>query len=168
MLMYALITITCCAAIYYFWPEKKLPAGTVIDSLVVYKSERQLLAYSDGNLIKTYAISLGKNPIGHKVFEGDMKTPEGTYTINAKNANSGYHKNLGVSYPNDLDCAVAKRIGKSPGGDIKIHGIRNGRGYIGKFHRWTDWTHGCIAVTDEEIDELFDAVAIGTSIEIKP
>lgn len=153
---------------YYFWPEPKLPPGTKIDSLVVLKSERKLLTYANGKLMKTYTISLGKSPIGHKVFEGDMKTPEGLYTINAKNPNSGYHKNLGVSYPNNLDRAIAAGIGKSPGGDIKIHGIRNGRGYIGKFHRWTDWTHGCIAVTDEEIDELYGSVAIGATIEIRP
>ncbi|WP_245945945.1 L,D-transpeptidase family protein [Flavobacterium magnum] len=133
----------------------------------MYKSKRQLQAYSDGNLIKTYTIALGKNPVGHKVSEGDMKTPEGLYTINAKNPNSAYHKNLGISYPDDSDRAAAARLGKPPGGDIKIHGLRNGRGYIGRFHRWTDWTHGCIAVTDDEIDELYDAVAVGTPITIQ-
>lgn len=153
---------------YYFYPEDKLPADIEIDKLVVNKSDRQLLAYSNEKLIKTYKISLGDNPIGDKEFEGDKKTPEGHYTINDKNPNSGYHKNLGVSYPNKEDIENAKRLGKPVGGDIKIHGLRNRTGLIGKFHRWHDWTLGCIAVTDEEIDELYNAVKIGTPIEINP
>jgi murein L,D-transpeptidase YafK len=83
--------------IYYFYPEKKLPAEIQIDRLVVYKSKRQLLAYSNGQIVKTYKISLGRQPIGDKEFEGDKKTPEGIYFINDKNPNSGYHKNLGIS-----------------------------------------------------------------------
>jgi murein L,D-transpeptidase YafK len=154
--------------VYYFYPEDKLPADTQIDKLVVYKSKRQLLAYSSGQLIKTYKISLGRQPIGDKEFEGDKKTPEGLYFINDKNPNSGYHKNLGISYPDKDDIENAKRLGKPTGGDIKIHGLRNKTGFIGKFHRWFDWTLGCIAVTDNEIDELYNAVKIGTQIEIKP
>lgn len=155
-------------AIYYFYPEEKLPADTEIDRLVVYKSKRQLIAYSKGEIVKTYRISLGGQPIGHKQFEGDQKTPEGTYYINNKNPNSGYHKNLGVSYPNETDKEYAKQYDKPPGGDIKIHGLRNGTGFIDKFQRWKDWTLGCIAVTDSEIDELYQSVPIGTVIEIKP
>ncbi|MFN7044369.1 MAG: murein L,D-transpeptidase family protein [Flavobacterium sp.] len=154
--------------VYYFYPEDKLPADIQIDKLVVNKSERQMLAYSNGKLVKIYKISLGGNPIGDKEFEGDKKTPEGNYIINDKNPNSGYHKNLGVSYPNEEDIENAKRLGKPVGGDIKIHGLRNRTGIISKFHRWTDWTLGCIAVTDEEIDELYNAVKIGTPIEIHP
>ena len=155
-------------SVYYFYPEEKIPQNVDIDKLVVYKSKRQLLAYSNGTLIKTYKIALGGQPVGHKEFEGDKKTPEGFYTINDKNPHSGYHKNLGVSYPNQKDIANAKRHRKPAGGDIKIHGLRNKAGYIGKLHRWTDWTLGCIAVTDSEIDELYKAVKVGTSIEIKP
>lgn len=154
--------------VYYFYPEDKLPTDTQIDKLVVYKSKRQLLAYSNGQLVKTYKISLGRQPIGDKEFEGDKKTPEGLYFINNKNPNSGYHKNLGISYPNKDDIENAKRLGKPTGGDVKIHGLRNKTGFISKFHRWFDWTLGCIAVTDEEIDELYNAVKIGTEIEIKP
>ncbi|GAB3533104.1 hypothetical protein GCM10027443_17940 [Pontibacter brevis] len=155
-------------SVYYFYPEQKLPAGTTIDKLVVVKSERQLIAYSDGQLIKTYSVALGRIPEGDKEYEGDKKTPEGIYIINDKNPNSAYHKNLGVSYPNADDISHAKSFGKSPGGDIKIHGLRNGTGFISKFHRWFDWTQGCVAVTDDEMDELYDAVAIGTPIEIRP
>lgn len=153
---------------YYFYPGKKLPAGTVINKLVVYKSQRKMEAYANGRVIKTYTIALGRNPVGHKEYEGDFRTPEGLYTINARNPNSAYHKNLGVSYPNAADVAHAATLGKPPGGDIKIHGLRNGRGNIGKFHRWKDWTHGCIAVTNAEIDELFLAVKNGAVIDIRP
>lgn len=155
-------------AVYYFYPEPKLPAGISIDKLVVYKSKRQLLAYSNGQLVKTYHVSLGGQPAGDKEFEGDKKTPEGIYLINDKNPNSGYHKNLGISYPNDNDLAYSKNLNKPAGGDIKIHGLRNYTGLIGKFHRWSDWTLGCIAVTNDEIDELYDAVKIGTPIDIRP
>lgn len=118
--------------------------------------------------MKSYKIALGKNPVGDKQFEGDDKTPEGLYYINDKNPNSGYHKNLGVSYPNASDSVEAKSFNKPVGGDIKIHGIRNYMGIIGKFHNLRDWTRGCIAVTDEEIDELYEHVPIGTPIQINP
>jgi murein L,D-transpeptidase YafK len=154
--------------IYYFYPETKLSDDIRIDNIVVYKSKREMQVFSNGELLKTYKISLGRQPIGHKEFEGDKKTPEGIYFINDKNPNSSYHKNLGISYPNKDDLENAKQLGKSAGGDIKIHGIRNGIGLIGKFHRCFDWTLGCIAVTDREIDELYNAVEVGTSIEIKP
>jgi len=153
---------------YYFYPEYKLPSNIQIDNIVVNKSKRELLAYSNGQLQKTYKISLGRQPIGAKEIEGDKKTPEGIYLINDKNPNSGYYKNLGISYPDKDDIENAIRFGKPAGGDIKIHGIRNRIGFIGKFHRWFDWTLGCIAVTNEEIDELYRAVKIGTLIEIKP
>ena len=125
-------------------------------------------AYSGNELLKTYTVSLGKNPIGHKQFEGDCKTPEGIYTINDRNSNSAYYKNLGVSYPNETDKEYAQKQGKSPGGLIKIHGLRNDHGYIGKFHRFKDWTAGCIAVTNDEMDELFTAVKQDAVIEILP
>ena len=166
-MIYILLILFVAIATYYFYPEKKLPKGKIIDKIEVYKSKRKMLVYSEGKLLKIYTISLGRNPIGHKEFEGDFKTPEGIYEINAKNPNSGYHKNLGVSYPNAADIAHAKSLGKSPGGDIKIHGIRNESGFISKFQRWKDWTAGCIAVTNEEVDELYESVKIGTIIEIK-
>lgn len=155
-------------AVYYFYPEDKLPADIKINSIVVYKSKRQLLAYSNGQIVKKYVISLGRQPVGAKEVEGDEKTPEGIYIINDKNSKSGYHKNLGISYPNENDIEKAQLLGKPAGGEIKIHGLRNRTGFIGKFHRWFDWTQGCIAVTDQEIDELYNAVKIGTQIEIKP
>lgn len=164
--MVYILAVFAVLAVYYFYPAKALPQGTVVDKLVVYKGKRSMEAYCNGVLVKTYSVSLGFNPEGHKEIEGDGRTPEGIYVINARNAHSAYHKNLGVSYPNDSDRAHAAALNKNPGGDIKIHGLKNGRGYIGKFHRWNDWTHGCIAVTDSEIDELFAAVKDGAEIEI--
>lgn len=153
---------------YNLYPETTLDKNAKVDKLVVYKSKRTLLAYSKGKLLKSYAISLGGHPIGAKEIEGDLKTPEGLYTINDKNQYSDYHKNLGISYPNQKDIAHAKSLGKDAGGDIKIHGLRNGLGFIGKLQRCMDWTFGCMALTNSEIDQLFDAVPIGTPIEINP
>ena len=162
------IIVIIIAMVYNFYPEPKLPANANVDLLVVDKAANRMMAYGNGKLLKTYKVSLGDAPKGHKEFEGDEKTPEGFYTINAKNDKSGYHKNLGVSYPNEQDIAHAKSIGKSPGGDIKIHGIRNGTGVVNKFQRLINWTNGCVAVTNSEIDELYAAVKIGTKIEIEP
>jgi murein L,D-transpeptidase YafK len=144
----------------------KLPKNTKIDALVVYKSERILIAFSKGEIIKTYSIALGKSPVGAKQFQGDNKTPEGIYIINGKNAHSVAYKNLGISYPNSKD--ISNSNSKPIGGDIKIHGLMNNFWFLGNFHRFKDWTNGCIAVNNSEIDELFNAVKIGTAIEIKP
>jgi murein L,D-transpeptidase YafK len=144
----------------------RLPKNTKIDALVVYKSERKLLVFSKGKLIKTYKIALGKSPIGSKQFQGDNKTPEGVYFINGKNGHSIAYKNLGLSYPNSNDISSSK--GKSTGGDIKIHGLMNNFWFVGNFHRIFDWTNGCIAVNNSEMEELFNAVSVGTKIEIKP
>lgn len=164
----SLILLSCSLLIYYFYPIQKIPAGISIDKIIVYKSKHTLEAYSNNQLIVTYKIAIAKNPVGAKEYQGDLKTPEGAYTINDKNPNSGYHKNLGISYPNAQDIARAKQLGKPTGGDIKIHGLKNGQGYIGKFLRWKDWSNGCIALTDEEVDELYDHTLIGAIIEIKP
>jgi len=155
-------------ACYYFFPEKKLPAGVTIDKIVVFKSHHLMDVWSNGKLLKTYSISIGKNATGAKQLQGDNRTPEGSYFINDKNPNSTCYKNLGISYPDIKHAEAAKQLGKSAGGDIKIHGLLNGCGFIGKFHRWRDWTNGCIAVTDAEMDELYYHLAIGTAIDIYP
>ena len=153
---------------YYFLPEKKIAADAVIDRIMVFKSDERMEVYSGDQLLKTYSISIGKNSKGDKEYEGDKRTPEGTYIINDKNPNSGYHKNLGISYPNESDKKEAKQNGVSPGGEIKIHGIRDGLGFIGKFHRFMNWTAGCIALTNDEVDELYQHVPLGTPITISP
>ena len=145
-----------------------LDVSSKIDYIKVDKSERKLFAYSKGRLNKVYKISLGKNPDGEKQYQGDNKTPEGVYYINAKNANSIAYKNLGISYPNNKDILTAKKLNKPTGGDIKIHGMMNGLGLIGRIHSFSDWTNGCIAVTNSEMDELFKYVKIGTKIKIVP
>lgn len=152
--------------IYYLIPAAKIPSGVLIDRIVVYKSKHKLEAYSGGKLIVTYQVAIGKQPVGPKEYEGDQKTPEGVYTINDRNPNSGYHRNLGISYPNAEDIARARQTGKPTGGDVKIHSLKNGQGYIGKFHRWKDWTNGCIAVTDDEMDQLYEHTTLGATIEI--
>jgi murein L,D-transpeptidase YafK len=152
--------------IYANYSTDSLPPDTRIDSLLVYKSQHYMDAYSQGKRIKRYTVSLGRHAVGHKMKEGDKRTPEGRYVINAKNSASAYHKNLGISYPNAADRRTARSLGVSPGGDVKIHGLRNGLGFIGRFHRFRDWTAGCVAVTNDEMDELFVAVHKGTPIII--
>lgn len=146
--------------------DQRLPAGTSIDSIVVIKHKRQLQVYQKQVLLKTYTVALGKQPVGHKHVEGDMRTPEGIYYINGKNPNSKYYKNLGISYPNKQDKLQAAKLGKPAGGDIKIHGLPNGQGAIGKLHTLKDWTHGCIAVTNDEMDELYKAINTGVVVNI--
>lgn len=161
------IGLIVCFIVYYLVPADKIPEGVLTDRIVVSKSRHKLYAYKGGQLMVTYSIAIGKNATGAKQYEGDLKTPEGTYTINDRNPNSGYHKNLGISYPNEKDRNNAKAQGKTTGGDIKIHGLENGKGYIGKLHRWKDWTNGCIALTDAEMDELYAHVPLGTVIIIE-
>jgi len=139
-----------------------------IDSLVLYKNKHKLLIYSKGNVIKTYKVALGSQPVGKKHFEGDGKTPEGTYYINGKNPYSKYHLNLGISYPNKRDKAYAKKRAKSPGGAIKIHGLPKKYAFIGSLHHFLDWTQGCIAVNNDEIEEIYKLVPVGTLIKIYP
>lgn len=145
-----------------------LTRGQAVDSIVVIKHERKMYVYEKGNALKAYRISLGDTPEGHKHFQGDEKTPEGLYYIDDKNPNSICHKNLGISYPNAADRAYARRHGRPTGGDIKIHGLPNGQGYIGEGHLLDDWTNGCVAVTDEEIDELYAHTKVGIPILILP
>ena len=166
----AALILICAFAIYLYAHHNwnTLPSGTTIDRIVVKKSARQLSVFRDGNRIKTYRIALGRRPLGAKQEEGDMKTPEGIYKIDSRNPQSSFHLALHVSYPSDEDDKRAAARGVSAGYDIMIHGIQNGRGWIGAFHRWSDWTAGCIAVTDEEIEELSRITPDGTTIEIRP
>jgi murein L,D-transpeptidase YafK len=145
-----------------------LPNGTTIDRIVVEKSERKLSVFANGKKLKTYYVALGQNPIGAKQEEGDMKTPEGIYKIDSRNPQSYFHLALHVSYPSDEDKARAAARGVPAGFDIMIHGIQNGLGWIGAFHRMHDWTAGCIALTDEEIEELWRVTPDGTTVEIRP
>jgi murein L,D-transpeptidase YafK len=138
------------------------------DRVVVIKKDRTLQLLFQGKILKTYKIALGGEPIGPKSQQGDHKTPEGVYVLDSRNAHSRFYKSIHISYPNDQQRDSARRRGVSPGGDVFIHGLPNGFGLVGTAHRLKDWTDGCIAVTDQEIDEIWAGVANGTPIEIRP
>ncbi len=139
-----------------------------VDKIVVHKQARKLLLFHKGKLIKSYPISLGTNAIGHKTKEGDSKTPEGEYEIDWKHPNSSYYLALRISYPNAKDRLNAKEKGVSPGGDIMIHGMPNGLGFLYPLLKNYDWTEGCIAVSNAAMEELVSAINIKTPIIIKP
>ena len=140
--------------------------GPEITSVQVHKADRKMYLLHNSKVVKTYDIGLGGNPVGHKQFEGDMKTPEGSYTITHRNPRSTYHLSLGISYPNAEDVAFAAAHGKPPGGDIFIHGAPPKS--VRKSVRDADWTAGCIAVTDKEVEMIYAAVKPGTPIHILP
>jgi murein L,D-transpeptidase YafK len=139
-----------------------------VDKVLIEKEERLLMLLSRGKVLKTYKIALGGNPNGPKERQGDNKTPEGTYVIDSRNKDSRYHLSLHISYPNEKDKKRAKELGVSPGGDIMIHGLKNGHSWVGDSHTDVDWTKGCIAVTNEEIEEIAKLVPNGTIVEIRP
>ena len=118
--------------------------------------------------MKSYTVALGVEPVGPKTRQGDHKTPEGVYVLDSRNAHSRFHKSIHISYPNAIDRREARGQGVSPGGDVFVHGLPNGYGWVGASHRVKDWTDGCIAVTNEEMEEIWSAVADGTRIEIRP
>jgi murein L,D-transpeptidase YafK len=153
-------------------PAATKPAPTRIatgmaDHIVVTKSTHTLVLFDHGTVLRTYKVALGR-AFGPKQQQGDNRTPEGHYRIDAHNPHSSAHRSLHISYPNADDRARALAAHHPPGGDIMIHGILNGFGYLGALHRQTDWTYGCIAVTDEEMDEIYSLVPNNTPIDIEP
>ncbi len=145
-----------------------LSAALQADQIVIRKAKRELILFSKKKEMRRYRIALGPNAVGHKVKQGDGRTPEGSYIISGRNERSAYHRSLRISYPNEQDRARARKLGVNPGGDIMIHGLPNGQGWIGAAHRAADWTAGCIAVTDEEIEEIWRLVPNGTPVRIEP
>jgi len=138
------------------------------DRVVVYKGERKLVLLLQGKELRSYKVALGREPVGPKTRQGDHRTPEGIYVLDFRNPNSHYHKAFHISYPNAQDITAARKLGVSPGGDIMLHGLRKEYEWMGKAHTLRDWTNGCVAVTDEEMDEIWKLVRVGTPIEIKP
>jgi murein L,D-transpeptidase YafK len=138
--------------------------------VVVVKSEKQMFLLDDTGIpFRTYDIAMGGDPVGPKQCEGDMKTPEGLYTIETRNPESKYHLSLKISYPNEQDVAQAESMGLSPGGDIFIHGAPNEAFLGGFFYQYKPaWTQGCIAVRNSDIEEMWSLVSDGTPIEILP
>ena len=124
--------------------------------------------YRSGKVLKTYKVALGSEPVGPKTRAGDHRTPEGKYILDFRNSHSKFHLSIHISYPNAADGAQAKKLGVAPGGSIMIHGLPRAFAFLGSLHRERDWTDGCIAVTNEEMDEIWRAVPNGTPIEIKP
>jgi murein L,D-transpeptidase YafK len=142
--------------------------GLRADRLLVEKQPHRLTLWRDGKTFRTYRVALGSQPHGDKECRGDHRTPEGVFTIDSHQPASGFHRALHVSYPDAAHRNAARRRGCDPGGQIMIHGIKNGFGWLGASHRATDWTDGCIAVTDPEIEEIYAAVPNGTPVEIRP
>ena len=138
------------------------------DLVVVSKKKREMTLLRGESVLRTYRIALGREPVGPKRREGDGRTPEGRYTIDRRNARSKYHLSLHISYPSAADVARATSMAKSAGGDIMIHGLPNGYAWVGAAHRLHDWTAGCIAVTNPEIEEIVKLVPLGTPVEIRP
>jgi murein L,D-transpeptidase YafK len=143
------------------------PLG-LVDSIVVEKRAHTLTLFRDGKPMRTYLVALGGRPQGDKLSAGDKKTPEGLFYIDARQPNSRYHLALHISYPDAAHRARSHEAGVQPGGDIMIHGLPNGLGAAGASHRLNDWTNGCVALTDEEIEQIWSVVPIGTPVEIKP
>jgi murein L,D-transpeptidase YafK len=142
--------------------------GNDVDRLVVYKHEHKLVLISGGRELRSYRVALGGEPIGPKTRQGDHRTPEGSYVLDSRNPNSHFYKAFHISYPNPKDLAQAKKLGFSPGGDIMLHGLPKEYAFVGKAHTLHDWTDGCIAISNEEMDEIWKLVRVGTPIDIRP
>ena len=138
------------------------------DSILILKKDHVLELLAGGKVICTYQVALGRGGLAPKDREGDGRTPEGHYVIDSRNASSHYHKALHISYPNAEDRARAEKLGVPPGGAIMIHGLPNGLGWLGSAQKAYDWTLGCVAVTDDQIDEIWKMVPVGTPVEIRP
>jgi murein L,D-transpeptidase YafK len=155
-------------AVYLSSRKQPLPASAKVQRMLVLKQQHQLLLLDNDKVVKTYTVAIGRGDLAPKEQQGDHRTPEGIYQIDRRKKDSRFHRALHVSYPNDSDRQHASKLGVSPGGDIMIHGIMNGLGWLGPLHRLIDWTDGCIAVTDSEIEEIWSAVPDGTPVEIRP
>lgn len=136
--------------------------------IIVEKSEHLMYVMAGDSILAKFSIALGANPKGHKHQEGDERTPEGLYVLDYKNSDSSFYKSIHISYPNAEDVKAAEVAGVDPGGQIMIHGQRNGFGWLARITQRSDWTDGCIAITDAEMDRLWKLVRVGTTIEIRP
>jgi murein L,D-transpeptidase YafK len=143
-------------------------AAPSVERLVIYKSEHTLLVVVDGRVYRSYRVALGKAPHGGKLCRGDNRTPEGAYFVARRMPQSRFHLALSLSYPSPTDVQRARDYGCDPGGDIEIHGLTRASEWIGAYHAERDWTNGCIALTNEEITELYRMVSVGTPVEIYP
>jgi murein L,D-transpeptidase YafK len=164
----ALVLMVAGLATWSFWPTPPLPTDAKADLVVVNKAARRLDLYRGDVLLKSYAVSLGRHPIGPKQKQGDGKTPEGEYRLDSRKADSSFHRALHISYPGPADIAAARSNGVDAGGLVMIHGMKNGLGWLGRLHLTIDWTDGCVAVTNREMDEIWRSVPDGTKIVLRP
>jgi murein L,D-transpeptidase YafK len=151
-----------------FFPSPALPLNAKADLIVVYKGPRLLEIYQGETRLKSYGISLGRHPTGPKQQQGDGRTPERQYRLDYRNANSSFYRALHISYPGPANVAAARTRGVGAGGLVMLHGMKNGLGWLGRLHLAIDWTDGCVALTDSDMDEIWRAVPDGTKIVIKP
>lgn len=149
-------------------PGAAARAAAAVDRVLVLKGERRLELLGDGAVIRSYRVALGRQPRGPKQVQGDGRTPEGVYRLDGFNAASRFHRAIHISYPDAADKVLAQRLGRSPGGGIMLHGLPRERPRWGAEHWMYNWTNGCIAVTDAEMDEIWRLVGPGTPIEIRP
>jgi murein L,D-transpeptidase YafK len=173
-----LVVFVCVAGCSSQTAKKSMPATTVqqvvmpqlihADKIIIEKSRHLLTVYQQEREIATFPVALSQVPVGPKTCVGDKRTPEGIYTVLQHKKDSDFYRALRLSYPSPTDIARARRQGCQPGGDIMIHGLENGYGWVGTAHRSADWTKGCIAVTNEEMDRLWTLVLDGTTVEIRP
>jgi len=138
------------------------------DRVLVIKNEKRMVLMNNGEIIKSYRVALGRNPAGPKIRQGDCRTPEGRYVLDHRNSHSRFYRSIHISYPNSDDIAGAKKRGVNPGEGIMIHGLPKGFEDLGDVHAGRNWTKGCIAVSNEEMDEIWAMVPDGTPIEIRP
>ncbi|WP_205691770.1 L,D-transpeptidase family protein [Caulobacter sp. 602-2] len=139
-----------------------------VDRIVIEKAAHRMRLYAGQRLVRTYAVSLGGGGLAPKTRQGDRRTPEGDYRITGRNPNSRFHLALRIGYPTPAQAAAARARGVDPGGDIMIHGLPNGRGALSALYKGRDWTDGCIAVTDPEIEEVWKLVRDGARVRIEP
>ena len=147
-------------------PPAMAAPGLRADLVLVNKTGRSMQLHRNGRIMREYRISLGSHPIGHKQRERDKRTPEGLYVIDGRNSKSSAYLSLHISYPMPADVLRATAAGQAPGGNIMIHGLANGWGFVGSLHLLWDWTDGCIAVTNDEMREIWSLVPDGTPIKI--
>ena len=161
------IGVAALCAFSFAQTPRRDPIAPATDRIIVEKSAHRMTLLKDGRVVRTYRIALGRGGLGPKTRSGDNRVPEGIYRISGRNSDSAYHLSLRISYPTPSQAQAARARGIDPGGDIMIHGLRNGLGWIGTQHRQVDWTQGCIAVTNAEIEEIWRTVPDNIVIEIR-
>jgi murein L,D-transpeptidase YafK len=162
----AFLCVLLGAMLFFSTPVAAQPAKA--DLIVIHKGKRVMELWHEGETIARFRVALGFSPVGHKEFEGDGKTPEGVYTISLKNENSQFYRSMKLNYPNEADKEYARMHRQKPGGLIMIHGLPNDKTAEEVGHPRVDWTNGCIAVTDEEMDDIWEKVEAGTAVLVMP